>query len=326
MDVDALLARHEKVSAETETQLLRKLTEQGWDAGCWIRVPPESLVIATQGEMQQFLQGLSGRGGKREAVVDPFPNGRDHDPVEGTDPCYVVVSQRCDIVGLLKAEPLIELAPAHYCEVKGTIKTTWKNSPREFPLDPRAEATHVVDLRYRFYIPKLDLVDLPARQGLPADEPEYQVRQRFVLRTAQRYTRAAVPDHLSNVAKELKAILKGDDETNALFSEWAFFHGNRREDKPGLVAIYVSNIAEGLDRDQAAAEEDRIREAAENKFENILEALSDDAKAELDMDDDHRTRAVSETDYTVALWRLSWKLEWDDLSFTGDADAAIPAR
>jgi hypothetical protein len=42
-----------------------------------------------------------------------------------------------------------------------------------------------------------------------------------------------------------------------------------------------------------------------------VEALPDEAKAELALDDDHRTRVIDERELTVADWRLSWKL-WRD--------------
>ena len=54
--------------------------------------------------------------------------------------------------------------------------------------------------------------------------------------------------------------------------------------------------------------------------------LPDAARAQLDLDDDHRTRAIDERELTVADWRLSLKLEWDYESFTGQAGAALPAR
>jgi hypothetical protein len=253
--------------------------------------------------------------------------GRPCEPIEGESPCYVVLTQRCDVAGLLKNEPLIELAPAIICTDKQRIDNAWRNSPREFPIDPRANPTHLVDLRYRYFIAKLDLVGLPAKQALPVDEPEYQVRQRFTLRTGQRYTRSAVPDKLfEKVVIPLYALVKDDAEVNALFTEWALFHSGQCERKPGIVAIYRENLDDALSNDEQAEQADKIRQTAEDKFDAIVDALPEEAKAELDLDDDHRTRPVSETEHTVALWRLSWKLEWDDVTFAGDPAAATPAR
>jgi hypothetical protein len=328
MDVAALVARFEQYTPEDEATLLKQLTEAGWEAGCWLRLPPERLVSANQQEISSFVAALRDREGfARAAVADPYPNGRPHEPIEGDEACFVILSQRCDIVGLLKAEPLIELAPASYCTSKDRIKTGWKNSPREFPVEPTSSATFMVDLRYRFFLPKIDLAELEPKQALPIDEPEYQVRQRFVLRAAQRYTRAAVPDHLvEKVVLPLGGIVKDDAEANAIFTEWALLHGGRRDERPGVIATYQMNIPTGLDDDEQAEAEDRIREIAEDKFHQIVEALPATAKAELDLDDDRRTRAISESELTVAAWRLSWKLEWDEVSFTGDSDAATPGR
>ncbi len=328
MDVAELLARYEAVSHDDEVKLLTDLIKKGWDAGCWVRPPASQILNTTQEEIAEFLEGLRGRSGiKREAVDDPYPNGRPQEPIEGEEPGYVVLSMRCDIASPLKNEPLVELAPATICKDKGRIRTAWKNSPRDFPVDPRADETFLVDLRYRFFITKLDLAGLSPKQALPPDEPEYKVRERFVLRTGQRYTRAAIPDKLmEKVFGPLSALVKGDDEATALFTEWAFYHGGRREERPGVLATYKLDINPDLDDDEQARQEDAIREAAEDKFQAVIEALPEEAKAELDLDDDHRTMAIAERDLTVAQWRLSWKLEWDAESFTGDPGAATPAR
>jgi hypothetical protein len=328
MDVAALVARYEAVTQQEEVELLKRLIENGWEAGCWLRPNAGQLLTATQEEITEFLEALRGRPGfARDAAEDPFPNGRPQEPIEGREPCYIILSQRCDIVGVLKNEPLVELAPAVLCTDKGRIKNAWRNSPRDFPIDPRVDETFVVDLRYRYFITKLDLASLTPQQALPADEPEYKIRERFVLRTGQRYTRAAVPDKLmERVVEHLAKIVQGDDEANEIFTEWALFHGGQREKKPGLVATYQLNIDETLDEDEKARLEDEIRQTAEDKFEAVIAALPNEAKAELELDDAHRTQAISETDLTVAKWRLSWKLEWDAESFRGNPDAATPAR
>lgn len=330
MDVDALVARYDASPQDAEAELLKRLIEKGWDAGCWLRPKPEQTITATQQELEELLGRLSKRASfKRELIDDPYPNGRNQEPIDGEESCFVVLSQRCDIVALLKNEPLVELAPASICKDHARIRSAWKNSPREFPIDPNPASgqTHMVELRYRYFISKLDLVELPPKQALPQDSPEYQPRLRFGLRTAQRYTRAAVPERLAqSVAVPLRKLVTGDAEANELFTEWALFHGHRREDKPGIHAIYQCRIDETLSSDEQAAQEDRIRQAAEDKFHSIVEALPEQAKAELDLDDGHRTRAINERELTVADWRLSWKLEWDAESFGGNPDAAIPAR
>jgi hypothetical protein len=328
MDVAALVARYEAVTQKEEAELLKGLTESGWEAGCWVRPPSEQILTATHQEVGDFLEQLRSRKGfGREPIDDPFPNGLPHEPIEGEEPCYVVLTQRCDIVGLLKVEPLVELAPASICRSKERIANAWRNSPRDFPIDPRADESFLLDLRYRFFMSKLDLAELTPKQALPEEESEYKIRQRFVLRTGQRYTRAAVPDMLvEKVVGPLRDLVNGDKEANELFMEWSLFHGGHREQKPGVHAVYKLNIDETLDEVEQARMEEEIRERAEDKFQELIEALPEEAKAALDLDDDHRTQAVAETDLTVARWRLSWKLEWDDESFSGDTDAATPAR
>jgi hypothetical protein len=43
----ALVARFEKISQDEEAALLKRLMESGWEAGCWLRPPPEQIPTAT---------------------------------------------------------------------------------------------------------------------------------------------------------------------------------------------------------------------------------------------------------------------------------------
>ncbi len=322
MDVAAQVARYKAFTQQKEKGLLKSLVEDGWEGGCWIRPTPELILTATQVEITEFLEALSKRPKfQRKAVPEPYPDGRPQEGIDSEDPCYVILSQRCDIVSPLKTEPLVELAPAAFCTDKERIKNTWKNSPREFPVDRKKHPTFIVDLRYRFFISKLDLAGMPCKQALPLDE---NVRRRFVLRASQRYMRPAVPDHLvEKVVVPLKKLVCGDAEANDIFSEWALFHGGQRAKKPGIVAIYYLVIDEKLNTDEQSAQEDEFVERAENKFEEIIKALPQTVKDEID---DDRTKAISDTRQTVANWRLSWKMEWDEESFGDHPSAATPAR
>jgi hypothetical protein len=322
MDVAAQVARYKAFTQQKEKELLKLLLEDGWEGGCWIRPAPELILTATQGEIAEFLEVLRSRDSfYRKALPEPYPDGRHQTGIDGEDPCYIILSQRCDIVSPLKTEPLVELAPATFCADKKRIHDTWKNSPREFPIDRKEHPTFIVDYRYRFFISKLDLFDMPCQQALPLEE---NVRLRFVLRTSQRYMRSAVPDHLvESVVKPLKKLVCGDDEANKIFSEWALFHGGQREKKPGIVAIYYVDTDETRDVDEEAAQEDEIVERAENKFEEIIRALPQAVKDEID---DDRTEAISDTRQTLANWRLSWKMEWDNESFGNNPSTATPSR
>jgi hypothetical protein len=328
MDAEALVRRYEEVDQAREEQLLLELLRGGWEAGCWIRPDPELLISATQEDVQRLLDRLQGRSSFRRAEIDdPFPSGRECDPIVGESPCLVLLTQRCDVVGMFKNEPLIELAHATYCTDRSRLDNAWKNSPREFPVDPRAGATHLVDLRYRYFVSKLDLLDLEPKQALPRDTADWPVRVRFGLRAAQRYTRSAVPDRLVNaVVGPLYKLIKGDKDVTVLFSEWTIFHGDQHDRKPGLRAVYPVHLDPTLSDDEQDEQERQIQTAAEDKFQEIIEALPAGAMAELDLDDDRRTRAIDERELTVADWRLSWKLEWDHESFSGQSGAALPAR
>src|SRR3954449_509109 len=149
MDLQALVERFDAVDGEREAEILNELIVNGWEAGCWLRPPEDRIILASQPEIDRVFAHLRGRKSfARTPVTDPYPNGRPREPIDGEEPCFVVVSQRCDIVGLLKNEPLVELAPASICTDAGRISQAWKNSPREFPVDPRANPTHLIDIRY----------------------------------------------------------------------------------------------------------------------------------------------------------------------------------
>ena len=44
---------------------------------------------------------------------------------------------------------------------------------------------------------------------------------------------------------------------------------------------------------------------ADEKFEEVINALPAEGKAELDLEDHRRTHTIGETELTVAQWRLS---------------------
>jgi hypothetical protein len=70
---------------------------------------------------------------------------------------------------------------------------------------------------------------------------------------------AAVPEKLvGSVVIPLRRLVIADAEATKLFSEWALFHGSRRDEKPGILAIYQSRIDETLGDDEQAAQEDEI--------------------------------------------------------------------
>jgi hypothetical protein len=328
MDADALLARYEAISKTGEVELANTILQQGWEAGCWFRTPSKHLILDEPDDIARILESV----GKRASIdlqlgEDPHPDGLPQTPITGTEPCLVVVSQKCDLVTHLKAEPFVELAPARHTSSKDAIKGRWKNSSREFPVDPGADETFLVDLRYRYYLPRMELVDLPAQQALRPDDETYRTRFRFGLRVGQRYGRAAVPDALVQaVVVPLGKILKDDSEANKFFMEWMLHHGGRRSEKPGLIALYGVEIVESEDADEQRAREVAARNAAEDKYEEIVTQLPQTAQDALDLDNNERSGAFDEADLSVAKWAASWKLDFDAATFSGESPGATPTR
>lgn len=103
MDVDALVAKYEHVSREAEADLIAKLLQGGWEAGCWLRPDHAQLLTATQPEIEHLLELMRHRKpARRGGVDDPFELGRDCEPIDGEEPCFIVLTQRCDIVDDLR--------------------------------------------------------------------------------------------------------------------------------------------------------------------------------------------------------------------------------
>ena len=331
MDLEALAERYGGIDKDGEEKLLRAIFAAGWEAGCWLRVPDERLLLNTRDQVDQLLDLVKKRAGfPLDFGDDPNPGGLPFSPVEGEEPCFVVVGQRCDLIAQFRTEPLIELVPARHTRDKGDIKSRWDTSPREFPLDPEAVETFLVDIRPRYWLPKIDLVAFEAKQALRPDASPNHVRFRFGLRLAQRYTRTALPDRLAGeVFNPLKKIIKGDSDADRLFSEWMIYHGGRwPEDRPYLVGIYAVPDLDDLPEDVRPLARSAIQSCAEDKFNAVIKELvllSPDAEALLNLDDDP-TGTIDDAELPHALWRAAWKLDLDAATFGGEASGALPAR
>lgn len=331
MDLDALARRYEEVDSSAEEKLLREIFAGGWEAGCWLRVPDDSLLLNSRDQVDKLLDSVKNR--KRLFLNygdDPHPSGLAHVPVEDIKPCFVVVGQRCDLIAQFRTEPLIELTPARHTSNKGDIRSRWKTSPREFPLDPDVDATFMVDVRSRFWLPKIDLLQFEPKQGLPANAPPNHARFRFSLRFAQRYNRTALPDSLVEAAlRPLNEIMSGDTEADTMFSEWMIYHGERwPAERPALIGVYALPPFEELSAAERQERQEVYAMQAENKFEatvNELTARSPDAKKLLNLEDDP-TGAIDDAVLPYALWRASWKLDLDAHTFSGAAGGALPDR
>jgi hypothetical protein len=329
MDLEALAKRYADTDAEAEEKLLREIFAQGWEAGCWLRIPDEQMLLNTRAEVDKLLDSTKAR---KKLLLDygddPHPGGLDFSPVQGEEACFVIVGQRCDVIAQFKTEPLVELAPARRTTDKNLIATSWKNSPREFPLDPGATDTFLVDVRTRYWLPKIDLLSYEPRQGLPPNAPPNRPRYRFGLRLAQRYNRTALPDRLVEaVLRPLDAVIKGDADADELFSEWMIYHGEQWNHPPHLIGLYVIPDLEGAEAERAEQSEQQALRA-EKKFDDLVKALvaaSPEAEELMNLDD-APTGAVNDEALPYALWRASWKLDLDAHTFGGDSDGAVPDR
>ena len=257
------------LTQEQETDLIRTILAGGWDQGCFLTADQAGELIEPATERTKWIERMAERErGQRPNLADPYPHGRDRaDPP--ADQGYVVLTQRCDLLGDLKREPLIELAPCR--KVTGhELNEAARNSPRVIlayrpPAGKASTAGWVVDVRTHVWVPKTRL----SGWGEPAHIIERDQRPRFALRAGRRYSRKPVPEmYVDTVQRPLRKLVMGEFLSDtADFTEWLIVE--RDEDLPVILAA----ITQGSDR---------VR--CEDVLHTILRKLESTAEEVIDID------------------------------------------
>ena len=287
--------------------MLSRIVKSGFDQGCFIRPTDGQLLdVTTQAEI---LDVHSERGGQRYDVEDPYGlNPIDMAPVDGTDPGYVIISQRCDLVKCLRDEPFVELARATYITDRALISQAKKNSPQIIFLAEDGNGAWVFDLRRRALLPKHCLDDfevvLPVAKG--------RDRKDLAQRIGRRYSRNAVPDDIVvGFQAPLAKWVEGSRERikqSGIFAELLVW---RDEESEGSL-VFVA-IIDGPEADEAIAQP-------------IFESWIHSIKEKVDFPISPRSSVLSADSIPLGLWKDAYKLDLTSNSRGPKAseDAALP--
>ena len=295
--------RLQRLSREREQEVLDWVHDRGIDQGYFVRPPHKVVLNPSPAASRRCLKMLSARD-------DLYPRGDelslgDDDPfasknfrtsvIEGRDPGYVIVTQRCDLLRGFKVEPFVEIAPAYIEVDTDAIGVAKYKSPRLVYLaDAEASGAWLVDLRGRGYIAKDLVPDLAP--GVNPIEDDVRLRQ-FKLRLGQRYARTPVPtDVVSEVQKPLAKLLKkaGNREAAHCFNE---FLGEVVEDKVKIIAVIDNDCDRPTGDDAWRAIEMSIEQTG------LAGRIHEDSGA------------IEIRDLQYWYWLTTFKLDLDDLSF-----------
>ena len=309
--VDEYIARLQGLDARAERTLLNRILTGGFDQGCFIRPSPTVLLPDDPVEVKRLMDAIQNRERPpREEVADPFEYGRSQEPIDGDEPGFVVLSQRCDLLSTFALDPLVELAMARRVADRAEASTARRNSPRWLPLVEDEGGLWIVDLRLRAHLPKDKLIEFEPRQVVAEDDWD-----RFRLRLGQRYTRDALPDSLvDQLARPIgKVVLKrSNSELTECFTDFLvrFEVDDDGEQRPRLYAVIGENFS------QRSGEE-----AYEKLEEQFGAAVTDGLHGD--------SGAIHVRQLHFLLWNTAMKLDFDAASWDAKIatpDAAEPTR
>jgi hypothetical protein len=311
-ELDPLLAAVTAATPAEEQRTLGSILESGLDQGWFLRPSDDLLLNPTPAELVRFYNVVSARDIVRPTCPDPWatsaPAAR---PIPGPQPGWVILTQRCDLIGAYANEPLVEFARA--TQVDGPAAATAKaNSARSIAFaDAGGGALWAADLRQRVWLPKTLLLDQP--DLTPAIEGD-RAQKRFRLRLGQRYWRDPVPDDLVDaLQRPLRDAVKNSAQRIATLRNFTMLLGLRNDDGRVLVL--------------AVAEEGRETEA-ESDWGQLMELLRRRAPGAHALIDADSSGVYTHEDISLGLWLDSFKFDFDELTYSRRADPehATPER
>lgn len=244
--------------------MLDGILVSGIDQGSFLRPRQDQIAVIGDEALGRLLDDVSGRPACGLGVADPFA-GQDLPviAIQGDEPGWVVLMQRCDLIRDYRLEPLVELARAGPVTDRPMLDQARSNSPGYVFLAARPDGAWIVDLRRRAWLPKHLLPSQNDAQSLP----DARARKRFRLRIGQRYWRDPVPD---DIVRDIQRPLHDALDRSRLrvrlgghFSEWLAI---RDGDKVLVLAI----LGNGKDRREA-----------ETAFEELLTMLKPEVRERL---------------------------------------------
>lgn len=308
--LDPRLAAVAACGYDEEREFLVEVLSSGVDQGWFLRCEDDSLLCPTPAEMGRFLDTMDKRPPVTLTAPDPWADGGPRaQPIDGDEPGWVVLTQRCDLVRALRVEPLVEVARA--VRIEGDAVAAAKaGSPRFVAFAP-AEGGGVwaADLRQRASMPKPQLLQA---SPIPAIDGE-RMRKQFRLRLGQRYARDAVPtDLVDTFQRPLRDAVKRSRPRIAQLGSFTLWLGLRSGD--GRVIVYAVAAA-GREAD------------AEEDWRELMAWLEEKRPEVHALIEPEESGAYTADDLPLGLWLDAFKLDFDEISYSSRAgdDHAPPA-
>ncbi len=292
---EAYVERLRQLDADGEQSLLTRILEGGYDQGCFLRPNEGHLIPLHPGSARNAFECLAARETSRRAYDSGIAEELRQGVIDGSEPGYVILTQRCDLLAALAVEPFVELAHARAVNTKSDEgHSAIASSARLVELASADGRSWVIDLRKKALLPK-DLLDTyPALQPVPLDR-----RSRFRLRLGQRFARDALPEALvAKIQRPLMRVVRKPSvkQHTAFFSEWLLY-----ERDPGRYQLIALFPPEVVDRAKA----DDAYEALQRQFPESFAALID---ADL-------SGALSMEDLSFLTWLTAKKINLDEVSW-----------
>jgi hypothetical protein len=290
--------RLQQLTDEEERSVLDAVLTRGLDQGWFLRVGESDLVPGSPGAQEEILKAVLSRSGSaRPSADDPYLDfDYPVEPISGDTPGFMVVTQKCDLLGAIRKEPMVELVRVRKTADQDELAGIRKVSPRYFGIQDNKEFAWIADLRSHAFLPKDALLTIGGHHVMNRDQ-----RRRFCLRLGDRYERQPIPTALVDVLQRplIDFLKKAANVKHAAhFEDWRVVLHNP---KPTVVAI----TATGVDR-----------HVAEDAFEALQKAMPDTIS---DVFDQEQSRVILFEELTFALWVNSISLDLDQVTYSKGA-------
>lgn len=303
------------LTEEDERSLLKGILVEGWDQGCLIvkssELRPPGLAPHT---IDKLLARVADRSSIHPAadVADPFEDESASQLIpDGEETGLLVLSQRCDVIKSLRAEPLVEVALAHRSADEELLAAARRGGSAYYLhiADVGDEEGWLVDLRTRGHLPKHWLGDREPAQLLAAGLP----RRRFAIRLGERSSRIPVP---TTIVDECQGKLRG----------WLYSSTTRREQCAHFSDLLLLPAEDGSWAMIAILGEDRDVDQAVVDFDALLGKIVervDPFPISIEYSGVLRPEELAHADYLAA-----YKLDFKNVTFgskSAGTDQAEPA-
>jgi hypothetical protein len=283
------------LSGDHEVKLLEDIQNRGYDQGSFLRPAPDQLLpVGDPDVTEAIFEAVADRSPSEAKCDDPFEKAPvEPVPIPGTEPGYVIATQRCDLVRPLVTEPFVELVYTELWHEKQAIDAARKLSNRFIYIADHEEGgAWVADLRRRATLAKDCLTQHDAVLAIDAG----RMRKRFKLRLGQRYTRDVLPGAVAKQLDPLMTFLRKNATNMKLTEPFTDLLAFRKDDKLEIVAVCPAGTPQ---------------KAADDAWQAVEDALPDDYVEENIHED---SRALPMEEASIVFLLDGWTLDAGDIS------------